>query len=77
VNYLAGGESPGMAPHPGKLKVIFQYLSGFAPSIYADAFIWTDPLPEFVGHWQVLRKGIAALVRGLRKDPERLSAPLP
>jgi predicted ATP-grasp superfamily ATP-dependent carboligase len=77
ANYLAGGESPGMAPHPGKLKAVAQYLTGFSPPNHADAFAWNDPLPEFVDHWQVLCKGVGALARGLRKDPERLSAPLP
>jgi len=77
VNYLAGGESPGREQHPGKLRAVAQYLAGFGPSIHADAFAWNDPLPEFVDHWQVLRHGVAALARGLRKDSERLSAPLP
>lgn len=77
VNYLAGGESPGRAQRPGKLRAVAQYLAGFAPSIHADAFAWNDPLPELVDHWQVLRNGVAALARGLSKDTERLSAPLP
>ena len=77
VNYLAGGEPPGRAQHTGKLRAVAQYLAGFNPSIHADAFAWHDPLPEFMDHWQVLHNGVVALVHGLGKDSERLSAPLP
>ncbi len=44
---------------------------------FAVAFAWTDPLPEFVDHWQALRNGVVALAKGFGKDSERLSAPLP
>jgi len=77
VNYLLGGESPERLQRPGKLKAVARYLAGFRPSVHADAFAWSDPLPEFVDHWQVLRNGVAALTSGPGKDSERLSTPSP
>jgi len=75
-NYLAGGESPAQGRPAGKLAALLGYLRGFSPAVHADAFALDDPLPEFVDHWQLLKKGARALLsRDFLNDPVRFSKP--
>jgi predicted ATP-grasp superfamily ATP-dependent carboligase len=75
VNYLLGGEPPGGLRRKGKWRAVADYLAGFSPRVHADVFQLTDPLPEWIDHWQLIRKGLGLMVRRRHADAERLSAP--
>jgi len=49
LKFVAGkGEIPTPGTTPGKLRAIWQFLSGFRPGIHSDIFRWYDPLPAII-----------------------------
>jgi predicted ATP-grasp superfamily ATP-dependent carboligase len=49
LKFVAGkGEIPTPGTTPGKLRAVWQFLSGFRPGIHSDIFRWHDPLPAIV-----------------------------
>ncbi len=63
LDYVRGGEPPATGTHPGKLRALGQYLTGFSPWIHSDVFRWSDPMPGMVEHWNLAAEAWELLKR--------------
>ena len=59
--YLLGGEIPATGTNPGRIRAVFQYLSGFNPMIHSDVFRLRDPVPAVIDHWNLVKEAFQML----------------